>query len=357
MAEFDYGNARLRAMKSRLLSGHELEALAEAGSLQGLISALTKTAYRKSVEAALTHVSGMDCIHEALRNDLIATLGKVHGFFQEQAEEMVAMVLRAYDVHNLIAILRGLAKNAPQNEILSALLPVGDISLSLLAELMRASNPRDAIDLSASMNLLITQPLLRLRIEHPGAETDEMEVALNKWYFAESQQLLSEKDRGELLSSALKQDADIANLVTVLRFVYAPTEKTALRERFGTDDIVYLLVGPGFLTFELLARISQQGTLPSLLKILNESPYGPALADGQTAFERSGRLSEFERSLNRLRLNWMGQQIAKDSLGIGVFLGYQALKTNEIKNIRWIAQGVKNGANAAAIQSELEFIS
>jgi vacuolar-type H+-ATPase subunit C/Vma6 len=356
MAEFDYGNARLRAMKSRLLSRHELEALAEAGSLQGLISALTKTAYRKSVEAALTHVNGMDCIHEALRNDLIATLGKVHGFFYEHAEELVAMVLRAYDVHNLIAILRGLDKNASPSEILSTMLPVGDINLSLLVELMRASNPRDAIDLSASMNLLIAQPLLRLRIEHPGAETDEMEVALNKWYFAESQQILSEKDRGELLSSALKQDADIANLVTVLRFVYAPTERTALQERFRTDEIAYLFLGPGFLTFELLAQLSRQRTLPSLLKILSETPYGPALADGQTAFDRSGRLSEFEKSLNRFRLNWMWQQIARDPLGIGVFLGYQALKTNEIKNIRWIAQGIKNRANAAAIQSELEFV-
>lgn len=356
MAEFDYGNARLRAMKSRLLSKHELEALTEAGSLQGLISALTKTTYRQAVEAALTHVSGMDCIHLALRNELIATLGKVHRFYHEQAEEMVAIVLRAYDVHNMIAILRGLAKNAPQNEILSTLLPVGDVSLSLLAELMRASNPRDAIDLSASMNLTIAQPLIRLRIEHPGAETDEMELALNKWYFTESQQFLSEKGEGKRLSSALKQDADIANLITVLRFVYAPTEKTALRERFGTDDIAYLFVGPGFLTFELLVRLSQQRTLSSLLNILDESPYGPALADGQIAFDRSGRLSEFENSLNRFRLNWMWQQIAKDPLGIGVFLGYQALKTNEIRNLRWIAQGINNGANTVEIQSELEFV-
>ncbi len=154
----------------------------------------------------------------------------------------------------------------------------------------------------------------------------------------------------------MNQDADIANLVTVLRFVYAPTERTALRERFGTEDITYLFVGPGFLTFELLARLSQLRTLPSLLEILGETPYGPALADGQTAFERSSRLSEFENSLNRFRLNWMWQQIARDPLGIGVFLGYQALKTNETKNIRWIAQGVKNGSNATAIQSELEFV-
>lgn len=357
MAEFDYGNARLRAMKSRLLSRHELETLTEAGSLQGLISALTKTAYRQPVEAALTHTSGMDCIQVALRNELIDTLGKAHSFFQEQAEELVAMILRAYDVHNLIAILRGLDQNAPQGEILSTLLPVGDINLNLLKELTRATNPREAIDLSASMNLLIAQPLIRLRIEHPGAKTDEMEVALNKWYFTESQQLLSETDSGDLLSTALKQDADIVNLATVLRFVYVPAERTALGERFGAEDISYLFVGPGFLKFELLEQLSRLEAVSSLSNMLADSPYGPALMDGQSAFEGSGRLSEFEKSLNRYRLIWMWHQISKDPLGIGVFLGFQALKTNEIKNLRWIAQGINNRTNADEILSELEFVS
>ena len=53
MSDYDYGNARLRAMKSRLLSWRELETLINIDNLQGLIAALTKTAYRKPVEAAL----------------------------------------------------------------------------------------------------------------------------------------------------------------------------------------------------------------------------------------------------------------------------------------------------------------
>ena len=76
MADFDYGNTRLRAMKSRLIPRRTLEGLAEAGSVQGLINALTDTAYREAVEAALVRLVGMDCLAEALRNDLVATVGK-----------------------------------------------------------------------------------------------------------------------------------------------------------------------------------------------------------------------------------------------------------------------------------------
>jgi len=71
MADYDYGNARLHVMKSRLLSTRELEMLVETGSLQGLIAALSKTIYQKSVEAALTRVSGMQCV-AATEIDLVA---------------------------------------------------------------------------------------------------------------------------------------------------------------------------------------------------------------------------------------------------------------------------------------------
>jgi vacuolar-type H+-ATPase subunit C/Vma6 len=48
--------------------------------------------------------------------------------------------------------------------------------------------------------------------------------------------------------------------------------------------------------------------------------------------------------------------IPKDPLGIGVVLGYIALKINEVNNIRWIAQGANIGLKAEAIHLEVEFI-
>jgi hypothetical protein len=90
MPGFDYGNARLRSMRSRLLSKREMEQLAEAGSLKGFIAGLTKTAYRKAVESALAHTSGMESIDEAMREDLSDTLGAVRHFYIEEASESVA---------------------------------------------------------------------------------------------------------------------------------------------------------------------------------------------------------------------------------------------------------------------------
>lgn len=357
MADYDYGNARLRVMKARLLARRELDALAEAGSLPGLIAALTKTVYQKSVEAALTRAAGLQCIDEALRSDLVSAIGKIRGFYTDEAAKMVVIVLRMYDIHNLKVILRGLSKHVPPGEILPLLLPVGELDVSVLRELIQLNNPREAIDLLASMGLPFALPLLNLRAEVPGAETIEMELALEKWYYEKARQVLrKETGFADPLSHALALEADLTNALTALRFAQAPHERSLLHERFGVDEIEHLFVGPGRISFALFASACKQDTVAAAVETLSGTHLEPALRTGLTAYARTNRLSDIERQLRRYRLAWMAEQITKDPLGIGVVLGYVALKVNEIGNLRWIAQGINLGLKADAIRAELEMV-
>ena len=358
MPDYDYGNARLHVMKSRLLSSRELETLADTGSLQGLIAALTKTVYQKSVEAALTRATGMQCIDEALRNDLVNTVGKTRGFYVESAGKMVAIILRTYDIHNLKAILRGLSKNVPAGEILTVLLPIGELNVSTLCELAQLNNPREAIDLLASMGFSLAWPLLNMRAEAPGAGTSEMELALDQWYCEEARQTLrSEAGIDGPLSNTLALEADLANVLTVLRFAQNPRERDLLRDRLGTDEIEHLFIGPGRIPFELLANACRQDTVIAAIETLSGTFLEPALRAGLEAYAHSNRLSDIEKQLRRYRLEWMAGRMAKDPLGIGVVLGYVALKVNEVRNIRWITQGINLGLKADVIRAELETVS
>lgn len=355
MPDYDYGNARLHVMKSRLLSKHELESLSENGSLQGLIAALTKTVYQKSVETALTRATGMQCIDEALRNDLVNTAGKIGGFYQESAGKMVAIILRSYDIHNLKAILRGLSKNVPAGDMLMVLLPIGELSMSTLRDLAQLNNPREAIDLLASMGLTFAVPLLNIRAEAPGAETFEMELALDRWHYEEARQTLrSETGMVDALSSALALETDLINLFTALRFAQYPHERDLLRERLGTDDVTHLFLGPGHIPYDLLLNACRQDAVPSAVEVFSGTFLETILRAGLEAYAHSNRLSDTERQLRRYRLKWMVGQISQDPLGIGVVLGYVALKVNEVSNLRWIAQGINLGLKVDAIQAELE---
>jgi V/A-type H+/Na+-transporting ATPase subunit C len=356
MSAFDYGNARLRAMKSRLLSRQELEALTEVGSLRGLIAALTKTPYRKPVETALARTSGMDCIASALRDDLVSTLGKIPTYYMDEAAEMVVIVLRKYDIHNLKAILRGLANHISPAEILSILIPVGELKVDLLAELARAPDPRAAIDLLASTNSPFAQPLLDLRTEHPGADLPRLELALEKWSFSHAKDYLeSERQNGKILSSSLDLDADLTNLLTVLRFAQTPQERKLLGEWLGIEDLYPLMIGPGSLSTALLVQAGMQDTLDAAVETFAGTVYESPLRAGLEAYTLSGRLSELERQLRRFQLKWTSDKILSDPLGIGVVMGFSALKVNEIGNLRWIAQGINLGLNPQSIRENLEF--
>jgi V/A-type H+-transporting ATPase subunit C len=358
MSSFDYGNARLRAIKSRLLSRRKLEALTNVSSIKGLIAALNETAYQKAIEAALARTIGIDCIIQALHHDLIETLGKFHKFYQDQAGEMVSIVLRKYDVHNLKAILRGLSKNIPPREILSSTLPVGRLGYTALAELARAPGPRASIDLLATMGFSLAQPLLKLRVDRPGAGTDELELALEQWHFQDAfQELQHVRGDGYVLRSALELEADLVNLLSTLRFAHAPAERKFLHEWLGTDKLERIFVGPGKLPFPLLARAFSQDNVEAAVENLLGTPYEVPLRAGLAVYSQSARLSDLEKQFNLYHLEWMSRQVKNDPLGIGVLLGYLALKVNEVTNIRWIAQGISLELQPDAILAEMMFAS
>lgn len=358
MSGYDYGNARLRAMKSRLLSRAELESLAETGDSQALIAALSKTPYRQAVEMALVRTSGMDAVAEALHRDLITTLGRIRSFYGEHEQELVAVVLRPYDIHNLKTILRGVSQYAAPKEIIAALLPLGQLTEGILLELARAAGPREVIDLMAGMSLPMAQPLLNLRAEHPGAETPEMEIALMRWRFQEARQNLQmESDSVPILSAALDLEADLMNLLTVLRFADRRGEGEHAPKPSGKRDLPRLLVPAGRVQHDLLIRAAEENNLLAAIEKLAKTPYEAPLRTGLETYRRSGRLSDFERHLNRFHLHWMSQLIVRDPLGIGVLLGYLALKTNEVSNIRSIVQGIGLRLQPESIKLMLESVA
>jgi len=341
-------------MRARLLSGHDLDALTEIESLSALIAALAKTPYERPLEAALVRFGGREAVLRALRDDLETTLFKARRFYRGDAATRVDIVLRTYDVRNLKAVLRGLSNRVAPGEIGAVLLPVGDLTADLLSELTQAANARAAIDLLASMALPFAVPLLRLRAERPGVTTLEMELRLEQWYFQHAFDTLQEA-ADDVLLNALRLEADLINLQTVLRLSAAKEEREELEEWLGTDEVDRLFVGPGRIPFSLLARASDQETVDEAVEQLSHTPYAAPLGTGMGGYRRTGRLSSFERQLFRFRLKSLVSLIAKHPLGIGVVLGYLALKTNEVSNLRWITNGIHLGMKPERIRAELVY--
>lgn len=346
-------------MKSRLLSRRELERLSAARGVEALIAGLTRTVYRRPVEAALARAGGLACITLALHHDLESNTRRLRAFFRGEAARSVEIVLGAYDIHNLKAILRGLSTQAPPSDILATVLPVGELPASVLAELARAPDPRAAVDILASMDLRFARPLLTLRATRPDATTVEMEICLDQWYYRNAFAALEEmRGQGGYLHPALQLDADWTNVMTVLRLVHTSDEQPLLRSSPGAAVPGDLFVGPGRLSFSRLAQAADEKSVECAISLLAEhvAAYQAPLSAALAAYRSAGTLSAAERELDRFRLRWLAQLPARDPLGIGVLLGYLALKRNEVRNLRWLAHAGHIGLKPEAIRAGLELI-
>jgi len=353
MSDFDYGNARLRAMKARLLSRPTIEALAETGSVHGLITALTNTAYREAVEASLVHLSDMACLTEALRSDLMSTVGRARTFFSGPAGELAEGVFHRFDLHNVKTVMRGLERGVPADEILASTLPIGELRPADLKELAAAPDVRSAIDMMATWRVSLAQPLLKLRATMPGAELFVMEAALDRWHFRMAMATASQAD--SILGEALAREADVANIMTALSLVGVVNATTILREQFGADGPTPLFVGPGHVPFELLAEAARQESVSAAIETLAGTPYAATLGEALEAYAVAPRLSVIERALAHRQLRSAAGLMAVDPLGVGVLLGYIALKANEGTNLRAIAQGLLFAEKPDRIRAELMF--
>jgi V/A-type H+-transporting ATPase subunit C len=353
MSDFDYANARLRAMRSRLLSRRALEALADADSIRSLLLALADTAYQAAVQTVLAQTPASDVgaerLVEALRQDLLQTIGRVRSFFSggELAEKLAALALRRYDVDNLQTILRGLAQQVPPAEILESTMPIGELRPAELALLARAPHVSAALDLLATWRLPLARPLLEQRAaaqERP-VEVLALELALERWHVRSAiQEAQAANSDGVSLYRALRREADISNILTALRLAGAA-------ERPRPDEDPY--VGPGLVALPLVMAAAARPSIAESVNTLAPTPYGSALRAALPEYERSQRLSAFEIALARLEQRLRIQQAVDDVLGIGVLLAYLALKTNEVANLRTIAYGIALGTAPEEIGADL----
>jgi vacuolar-type H+-ATPase subunit C/Vma6 len=344
-------------MKSRLLSRSELEELALIDTLSGQLNALSETSYEPAVETALSRADGFAAVSEALQIERDAILAKIMRLYGGRENELISLWLQGYDIHNFRAVLRGISRRAPTEDIARSFYPFFELSRGVLMELASAEDEDALIDLLATMNLPQAAPLLDLLAERPDAATVEMELALELW----RDQMLREElsNRGPDASTLLAAhdlETDIKNLLMALRLAHSAVDPLQLLTKFGFDEFEALFLGPGEIPVNRLIQLALSDSVQDGLPALPQGSYRRTLEGVNAEYEQTGRLSVFELQLKRCYLESMARYFITEPLGIGVVLAYLALKINEIRNISHIAHGTYLGISPDEIIDDLRNI-
>ena len=96
VSEFAYANARLRAMKSRLLSPQALSDLANAPDVASMLNSLIRTPYRASIELALVSHRALAALRQGVQHEFYGRLSLAHSFFPRQFSRACASCFAAF---------------------------------------------------------------------------------------------------------------------------------------------------------------------------------------------------------------------------------------------------------------------
>jgi ATP synthase A1 C subunit len=338
--DFPYVNARVRAMRSRLLTPAQIDDLVAIPSLAGFLQALSATPYSTDLQEAGVRYEGVRAVDAALARDLQRTTRSILQFAEGPVQQLIRILLLRWDLANLRAIIRGGHAGRPAEEILDAVVPAGTLSEVALKEM--AGHP----DLSALVGTLealghpFAAPLAEGIAEY--AKTNDLLVVELRMDRAYADSVLRQtKGRGDarVLREMLTAEIDAANIKTALKLASAGGLSKEHRLRFFV---------PG-------GRLATEKTFLALSSDQTQAPAWMHLrVQGFPIKELPRDLVAFERDLDlRLAQTMAARYIGGDPLGLDIVIGYLAMKSAEVANLRLIARGKFLGLAAEALRREV----
>jgi len=355
---YAYGNARLQARRSRLLAESDYANLLGKSEIQEIITTLNQGDYKDDIEAALIRFEGVRCIFEALRSHLTGTLRQIRTFFEGEPAHLVDLLLRRWDRHNLLTILRGQTREVSADRIMAALIPVGQFDRVSLRELARQPSLRAALDLMTTWRLPYAAALRRAQLR-AGAEPapDQLELALNRFHYAGLQEALSPGNgQRTILREYFQREIDLLNLGTTLRLARRPGLMPLIERRYEGADARSLLIEPGgqLSTGRLAALVAEETGLEGIVRGLSNTRYGAALAAGWQRYQtEENNPVVLERELERWQARQTAALFSRNPLSIGIPIAYIGCKEIEIANLRLIAEAIALGLPQDRVLNDL----
>jgi len=331
--DYGYINARMRGMKSRLLSHRALDDLIMKPDLESLIADLENTPYREDIIEAKGRSSGILCIETALRQNFIKTFRKIQDLAQqeEEAKQYIVIFLHRWDVQNIKTILRGKNIHATAEEILDCLVPAGELDEVTLKELLKQPDVRAVIDLLATWKIRYAHPLTESFPEFVKTkDLAVLECALDRYYYADALAAVSIPTyNNNLIRDLLALEVDVVNLRTVLRMV---------RDHVDPADAQRYLIGGGKEFDEKkLHHLLSLPAIEDVVKALVATRYRFLSTVPESAI-RTQKISVIEKELERFLIKKGVGAFLLDPLSVASVIGYFWAKYNEITNIRIISR-------------------
>lgn len=349
ITDYGYVNARVRAMRAYLLTKEFFMRLVEAEDFEALHSLLEQTIYRREVNEALLMDPERPDYDLAFSLNLVAALRKIKDATGGEAHRLVNLLLSRYDLLNVKTVLRGKHGEAAPADIMSTLVPVGEISMEDLETMVRENNVMGIVEFMMMNGIRYASPLEAAMQDFIKKNQDlsVLELALDKYHYRTiMDQLKGRRRNTEMVRRMFLAEIDMRNISTLVRIRGI---------RLDDDEVKNLMLPAGTLTADQFLELDRLGDIVTIVSEYPDPQYKKVLEKALAEYQEIDVVA-FDRELER-RLAQQGAAMSNvDVLGIGVIIGYMWLKDNEIVNLRLVLKGKLMEKSETAIQGDLFFV-
>ncbi|MEK7241158.1 MAG: V-type ATPase subunit, partial [Planctomycetota bacterium] len=294
-------------MKGRLLPEAFFLELLEQKELMKVADSLLSSPYGEDMSVALAGDSGLLAVEKALRRNLYRVFRKVFQMCSEEPHRLLRVLLGKWDVYNIKTVLRGKQRGLPAKEVLSALVPAGELDEPKLQELLYQPDVKAVIDTLATWLSPFAPPLLGAFPEYlENGQLAVLEKALDRYYFnwVLSETSLEGENNEGFVREIIKREIDYQNLLSALKIISG---------RFEAVEVEFF--PGGNLSGEYLSGAK------SLEEVLTGLKKAYPDLDGRLA-EGAESPSDVEHIFYCFLLKKWSDMVRKDPLSIAIVLGF-----------------------------------
>jgi V/A-type H+-transporting ATPase subunit C len=352
MPDFPYINARVRAMRARLLDSGRLEELLAAPTFDAFLQLLATTPYGADLQEALTRHRGLAAVDEALARHFHATTQRILGFADGRPRTLIEAFLRRWDLANVRALLRGKHTGRSPEEIAASLWPAGTLGEVALRELARQPDIPAVVGSLEALGHPFAIPLAEGLAAY--AETRDLlvlELRLDRFYAWHVLQVARGGGHNEtVLRELVQAEIDAINVKTALKLARLAPDAPAEPRAPGREGerLRFFIPGGALTTEELFLLLSHPATLEQGWRALRVRGFPVARPPED--------LTAFEKTLDQLLARGAARLYLGDPLGLDVVVGYLALKYNEVVNLRLIARSKALGLPRDLVRREMVLV-
>lgn len=350
LSDYGYVNARVRGMRSHLLTQEAFIQMVEAESFEALHSLLEQTVYRREVNEVVLMDPVTPDYEGALSLNLYLSFRKIHDATGGEAHRLIGLLLSRYDIQNLKTILRGKKGGATTGEIQSLLVPVGNLRMETLQQISQEREVRDVLGALAALHIKYGRPLLQAMPMYQKRDGDlaVLELALDKFHYTDVMSQLEGRGRDvDMTRQIIRGEINMRNISTLVRIRGIKLDDEAARR---------LMIPGGTLTPEQFVSLYRLGDVARMVEHYPDTRHRKVLERALEDFQELDVVA-FDRELEHQLIRDGVAMSNVDVLGIGVIIGYVFSKQNEVVNLRLILKGKNMEQSQEEIKRNLFFVS